>query len=82
MGKGDIVRNVTITLDEETVQWARIEAAKQGTSVSRLVGEMLRDHMMTDEAYERARRSYTRRSATLLKGKGVSYPTRDEIHSR
>jgi len=76
------MRNVTITLDEETARWARIEAAKQGSSVSRLVGEMLRDYMMSEETYQRARRSYTGRSATLLKGKGVSYPTRDEIHSR
>ena len=61
------MRNVTITLDEETARWARIEAAKLGTSVSRLVGGMLRDHMMSAENYERARRSYSRRPATLLK---------------
>ncbi len=49
---------------------------------SRLVGETLRDHMMNEEDYERAHRSYTRRSATLLKAEGASYPTRDEIHCR
>ena len=30
------MRNVTITLDEETARWARVEAAMRGTSVSRL----------------------------------------------
>lgn len=37
------MRNVTITLDEEVARWVRIEAAKRETSVSRLVGEMLRE---------------------------------------
>lgn len=33
--------NVTISMDEETARWARIEAAKAGKSVSRWVGEVL-----------------------------------------
>jgi hypothetical protein len=33
--------NVTITMDEETARWVRVEAAKAGKSVSRYVGELL-----------------------------------------
>ena len=33
--------NVTISLDEQTARWARLEAARRETSVSHLVGELL-----------------------------------------
>ncbi|MGH6952304.1 MAG: hypothetical protein ACREH4_15685 [Vitreimonas sp.] len=33
--------NVTITMDEATARWLRVEAAKAGKSVSRFVGDML-----------------------------------------
>ena len=39
------LRNVTVTLEEEVAQWARIEAARQDTSVSRLLGEILKQLM-------------------------------------
>jgi hypothetical protein len=35
------MKNVTITLDEETARWARVEAAKAGKSLSRWIGEHL-----------------------------------------
>lgn len=78
----DFVRNVTITLDDETARWARIEAAKRDTSVSRLVGELLRRHMLVANDYERARRSYGERTGTRLNREGGAYPGRDELHAR
>lgn len=36
------LENITITLDDETARWARITADKRDTSVSKLLGEMLR----------------------------------------
>ena len=39
------LRNVTVTLEEDVAQWARIEAARRDTSVSRLLGAMLKEHM-------------------------------------
>jgi len=36
---------VTVTLEEEVAKWARIEAAKRDTSVSRLLGELLKERM-------------------------------------
>ena len=41
------LRNVTVTLEEEVARWARIEAARQDTSVSRLLGEILKERMAT-----------------------------------
>jgi hypothetical protein len=39
------LRNVTVTLEEEVAQWARVEAARRDTSVSRLLGELLKERM-------------------------------------
>ncbi|MFQ5889626.1 MAG: hypothetical protein ACE5JR_06195 [Gemmatimonadota bacterium] len=74
-------RNVTITLDEETARWARVEAARRDTSVSQLVGELLREHMRREQSYESAMREYLGRRPRLLKRKG-RYPTREEVHER
>jgi hypothetical protein len=39
------LRNVTVTLEEDVAQWARIEAARQDTSVSRLLGTLLKERI-------------------------------------
>jgi hypothetical protein len=44
------LRNVTVTLEEDVAQWARIEAAKRDTSVSRLLGELLKERMGSPSA--------------------------------
>lgn len=75
------MRNVTVTLDEETARWARIEAARRDTSVSRFVGALLRSHMLDIEDYERANRAYRRRFAVPI-GDGQPYPGRGDIHAR
>ncbi|MGC8472000.1 MAG: CopG family transcriptional regulator [Acidimicrobiales bacterium] len=51
-------RNVTITLDDETAMWARVEAAKHDTSVSQFVGHLLQVRMEEQRRYEQAMRSY------------------------
>jgi hypothetical protein len=76
------VRNVTISLDEETARWARVEAARHDTSVSRWIGELLEERRRNAFDYERARRSYLYRPATPLKQPGKSLPTRDDVHDR
>src|ERR1035438_8303111 len=52
-----VLKNVTITVEEDALRWARKQAAEKNTSVSKLVGRMLEDKMrQTDEywaAYEK-----------------------------
>ena len=74
-------RNVTITLDEETARWARIEAARLDTSVSRLVGQVLRERMLDERDYRAAMRTFLGFSPRPLKRAG-GYPTREELHDR
>lgn len=50
------MKNVTITMEDGVADWARIEAAKRNTSVSRLVGEMLAEKMRRDDSYGAAMR--------------------------
>lgn len=75
------MKNVTITLDEEVAQWARVWAAQHHTSVSRLVGEVLRQHMLEERGYEVAMKQYFSRRPKSLKKTG-KYPSRTELHER
>ena len=49
-----MLKNVTITLDEEALHWARRQAADAGTSVSKFVGNVLEDRMRSADGYRRA----------------------------
>ena len=74
-------RNVTITLDEDTARWVRVEAAKQDMSISKLVARMLRSKMAEDQGYEASMGSFLSRGPRVLKHRG-GYPTRDDLHDR
>ena len=76
------MKNITITVDEQVARWARVWAAQQNTSVSRFVGDLLRQRMVEDEDYELAMRRYSRRKPVELKASSGSYPERDELHAR
>ena len=73
-------RNVTVTLEEDVAQWARIEAARQDTSVSRLLGALLKERMSAQDDYQKAmRRALSRKPFLRSKGR---YLTREEAHDR
>jgi hypothetical protein len=76
------LKNVTITLDEDVARWARIRAAERDTSVSRLVGELLREKMREDHGYEAAMREYLARPARKLKKREARYPRRADLYGR
>ena len=75
------MRNVTITLDEEVARWVRIWAAEHDTSVSRYVGELLKERMVRELHYGRAMKRFLSRPPKALKKQG-QYPGRDEVHER
>ncbi len=76
------MKNVTITLDEEVARWARVRAAERDMSVSRLVGEMLREHMRQERGYEAAMEQYFARLPGALSDAADGYPCRDDLHDR
>ena len=76
------MKNVTITLDEEVARWARVRAAERETSVSRLVGEMLRETMVAEEGYRAAYEQFFSVRPRRMRKPGRPLPTRDELHDR
>ena len=74
------MKNVTITVQEDALKWARKKAAEENTSVSRLVGRMLEDKMrLTDEywaAYEKMKK------IKPIPGVAANRLTREEANER
>lgn len=75
------MKNVTITVDDAALEWARIEAARRNTSVSRLVGEMLAEKMQRTDAYQRALHDWQNKDR-LWASNGQPYPTRLDLSER
>ena len=73
------MKNVTITMEDSVAEWARLEAARRNSSVSRLVGELLAEKMRRDDAYVRAYRDWQQRTRSW-KSDGAAYPTRDQVY--
>jgi hypothetical protein len=74
------LRNVTVTLEENVARWARMEAARQDTSVSRLLAGILKERMKEKDGYEAAMRRALARKP-FLKTDG-NYLSREEVHDR
>ena len=47
-------RNVTVVLEDDVALWARVEAARRDSSVSRLLGDLLKQQMSREMGYEHA----------------------------
>ena len=52
------MKNVTITLSKEVARWIRVWAAKHDTSVSRMVGIILKEKMDMDKNYIQSMESF------------------------
>jgi len=76
------MKNVTITLNEDVARWARIRAAEKDTSVSRLVGNLLKEKMQEEADYALAMEQYLALQPVALKQVGERYPRREELHER
>jgi hypothetical protein len=79
---GRNLRNVTVTLDEDTALWARLEAARRDTSVSRLLGEILRQRMDQEDGYVSSKALYLAQTPGVHRRPGQLLPTRAELHDR
>lgn len=75
------MKNVTITVDEPDLEWVRVEAAKRGTSVSRLVGGFIADMRRRDDAYVRAFDAWRSDTRTWVSD-GTPYPSRERLYDR
>lgn len=77
-----VMKNVTVTLDEEVARWARVRAAEQDISLSRMLGDLLREQMARDVRYDTAMTQYFVREPRPISTSGTAYPSRDALHDR
>jgi plasmid stability protein len=76
------MKNITITLDEQTAAWLRVHAAKRGASVSRFVGDVLNERMREGRDYDEAMRHFLTQKPREFEWADGRRPTREEIHDR
>ena len=76
------MRNVTITLDNDTATQAKVRAAERGMSLSRYIGEILRRDLRNGDVYDAAYRSWRAAKPFPLQGAPQEYPKRDEVNDR
>ena len=69
-------------MTEEVARWVRVEAARRGTSVSRMVGELLRESMEHALNYRRHRADFNAVPGRILRTPGEGLPSREDIHDR
>jgi hypothetical protein len=74
------MKNVTITLEEDVALWARVWAARQGSSVSKILGETLKEKMQKERGYSRAQQRYFSRPVKPMKRASQKYASRGELY--
>jgi len=77
------MKNVTVTLDEEAVHWARVSAAEKNISLSRFIGELVHERMRHSLEYVEAMNGWRNEKPVRLKqDPSDRYLTREEAHDR
>ena len=74
------MKNVTITLEEDVAKWAKVWAAKNDSSLSRMLGNELKEKMSLNLEYERAKESFMSKKPHALRSLGEKYPSRESLY--
>lgn len=75
-------RNLTVQLDEATIDKARVLAARRSTSMSRLVADEITRLVADDDRYRRARMIALRQLDRGFHMGGGPVPDRETLHER
>jgi hypothetical protein len=75
-------QNVTVSLDREIIQKARVVAARRSTSISGLLARQIEILVGDEEAYERAERQATALLDQGFRMGGKIRVRRAELHER
>lgn len=78
----DIVKNITVSVDDEIYRRARIKAAERETSVSALVKQFLSDFAGGPSGVERMKLDEKAVRDIIEKFSAADRITRDEMHGR
>jgi plasmid stability protein len=75
------VRNVTISLADNLVRWARVWAAEHDTSISAMLSQILREKMENESRYVASMNEFLSMEVRELSD-GLAYPSRESLHDR
>ena len=74
--------NITIKIDANLAKDAKVFAARRGTSLSRLVAQLLETLIQGDQVYAASRREALARLSQGYDMGGENPLSRDEVHDR
>ncbi len=75
------MKNVTVTMDEDALEWVRVKAARDNASVSRYLGELVEQARAREGAYERSMRAALKFQPLPIP-ENTRYLSRDEANDR
>lgn len=75
------MKNITIKLENDVAKWSRVWAAEHNTSVSRILGDLLKRMKKEKTGYAQAMQQFLSVEPRPLKKSGA-YPSRDNLHGR
>jgi len=75
------MKNVTIKLENDVAHWARVWAAEHNTSVSQVLGKLLKRMKKEKTGYAQAMQQFLSVEPQRLK-ESSDYPLRDDLHER
>ena len=76
------MKNITVSIDDDTYRRARVRAAEQDTSVSALVREFLQQVAAGESETESLKRQERMLREQVKNFSGANRLSRDEIHGR
>jgi hypothetical protein len=77
-----VLKKVTVRLEEEILLWARRRAAKEDSSLSKLIGRMLVDEMRREDKYSEAHERWKRNKPVPVPVLAANRLRRDEANAR
>ena len=75
------MKNITITLENDVAHWSKVWAAEHNTSVSRILGDLLKEMKKNKTGYSKAMQQFLDVEPQPLKQSGA-YPSRDDLYAR
>ena len=76
------MKNITVSVDDETYRKARVRAAELETSVSAVVARFLAEFAEADADFERRKKLQRKTLASIRAFRATPRLTRDEVHER
>lgn len=76
------MKNITVTVDDETYRRARVKAAEHETSVSAVVRDFLVEFANGESAADRLRREERALRARIVGFRAGDRMSRDDVHAR